>query len=509
MERARLPSSGASALIVVPPLVKYATGPLLGPAVLAGAAQRAGHRADVVDLNARWIEGDLRSAHAWSRSEFIGDHDRDDALLRPMQERFSGRTRRHVARDAAVSADTILSLRADHEFVERAARRIAEAEGPSIAAQLARVQRPDLIAVSVLYSGQVLWALAATFVARERWPGVPVVWGGAHVTALADEIACDARYGFAADAFVAGYAEQTFVDLLDAIASASPWPRQCFRAGDGRYERAIGDDGGVVPTFLDLRVPKGARLTLPAQLSRGCAYGRCAYCTYPATEGAYRELHSASAEGVIADAIRRGARVSFKDSLLTSKLLLRAGELARGRVLWSGCTKLNPALDATMLRTLASQGCRTLEVGLETLLEDAQMLIEKRQSKSLFVRTLDAAADAGIALVVNYMTGFPGVSVAEEAQCFELVRDLIVSRHGRLVAKIEHNRFELERRAPFASALPAGVTITGSHPWSSLLDWSYTPSRRALKVMPWAGRTSPIASKRSSALAGSHRFCTR
>lgn len=226
------------------------------------------------------------------------------------------------------------------------------------------------------------------------------------------------------------------------------------------------------------------RLTLPAQLSRGCAYGRCAYCTYPATEGAYRDLSSASAEGVVAEAIRRGAHVSFKDSPLTSPLLRRAGDLVRGRVSWSGCTKLNPTLDVATLRTFARQGCRTLEIGLEPLLEDAQMLIEKRQSKSLFVRTLDATADAGIALVVNYMTGFPGIDAEEERQCFEVVHDLLARRHGRLDAKVEHNRFELERRAPFAEALPEGVTVTGRHPWSSLLDWSDAPARRSLRVLP-------------------------
>lgn len=483
MVRIRPSSSGASALLVVPPLLKYATGPLLGPAMLAGAAERAGHSVEIVDLNARWIEHDLRGARPWSRSPFIGDHDRDDALMRPMQERFNTRTRRCASRDATVSADALLALRADHDAVERAARQIAKAEGPWISAQLAKAPRPDLFAVSVLYAGQVLWALAATFVARERWPGVPVVWGGAHVTALAREIASDARYAVAADAFVAGYAESTFVELLDAIAAKGPWPVACFRAGGGCFERAQSDDGRVVPAFRDLRLPRGARLTLPAQLSRGCAYGRCAYCTYPATEGAFRELDCASAEGVIAEAIRRGAHVSFKDSLLTSPLLRRAGELVRGRVSWSGCTKLNPALDATMLRTLARQGCRTLEIGLETLVEDAQMLIDKRQSKSLFVRTIDAAAHAGIALVVNYMTGFPGVDVEVEGNCFEVVQDLLAHRHGRLVAKIEHNRFELERRAPFAAELPEGVTVTGSHPWSSLLDWSYAPSRRSLRVL--------------------------
>ena len=46
-----------------------------------------------------------------------------------------------------------------------------------------------------------------------------------------------------------------------------------------------------------------------------------------------------------------------------------------------------------------------------------------------------------------------------------------------LVAKIEHNRFELERGAPLTKSLPAGVEVTQRWPWSSVLEWRYTAPR--------------------------------
>lgn len=467
-----------SALLIVPPFLKHATGPLLGPSMLAGAAARAGHDVEVIDLNARWIAGGPFGDTPWTPPPFVGDHDRDEGFLRLVQEDFRVRTLQHVSGGGgrAVSLEAILALRAGHEPVACAARHVAANERAWIDAQLGSAARPDLFCVSVMYAGQVLWALAVTLAARERWPGVPVVWGGAHVTALAEEIARDARYGIAADAFVAGYAEGTFVDLLDAIAAREPWPSACIRAGDRHWERARPDNGSVVPTFHDVRLPRGARLTLPTQLSRGCAYGRCAFCTYPATEGPYRDLAVTSAQGVIDEAIRRGAYVSFKDSLLTPPLLRQAGHLVDGRTAWSGCTKLSPALDAAMLKELASQGCRTLEIGLETLLDDAQVLVDKRQSRVLFLRTLEAADVADVSLVINYMTGFPGVDRVEEERCLGAVTQAVAARPS-LVAKIEHNRFELERGAPLAKSLPGGVEVTQRWPWSSVLEWSYTAPR--------------------------------
>ena len=43
------------ALILIPPFLKYVAGPLLGPAMLAGAGRGAGHDVQVCDLNALYL----------------------------------------------------------------------------------------------------------------------------------------------------------------------------------------------------------------------------------------------------------------------------------------------------------------------------------------------------------------------------------------------------------------------------------------------------------------------
>lgn len=472
----------AFALLIVPPFLKHATGPLLGPAMLAGAATQAGHEAQVVDLNARWIT-QLLAATPWAPTPFVGDHDRDERLLRVCQARFR-ETLRAIARRVLVSGDDLLALRVDHAVVARAAGEFAAAHGSWVAHELPGGPAPNVVGVSVLYAGQVLWALSVTAVVRSMWPGVPVVWGGAHVTALAEEIARDVRYADAADGFIAGYAEQTFVDLLDALDAGTSWPRECFRAGSGLAPRAR-DDGRVVPRFEDAPRPHGATLTLPAQRSRGCVYGKCQFCTYPTIEGRFRALDGEPAAAVVAEAVRRGARVSFKDSLLTVPLLNELAEMIHGRVRWSACTKLSRALDAMTLRALAAGGCATLEIGLETLAEDAQLLIRKRQPPRLLLDTLDAMEATGIGVIINYMTGFPGVDPGAEQHGLAVLEEEIAARPG-LVVKVEHNRFELERLAPLAHTPPRGLRVSGSWPWSSVLAWTWTSAvaPRRLDVVP-------------------------
>jgi radical SAM superfamily enzyme YgiQ (UPF0313 family) len=326
--------------------------------------------------------------------------------------------------------------------------------------------------------------MAASILAKRIWPGVPVVWGGAHVTALRNEIVHDPGYGRWIDGFVFGNAERTFGFLLEALATRGPWPSGVVPAGCGEV-RTAQEDSELIPIFSDLDAYGVPRLTLPAQTSRGCGYGLCAFCTYPAIEGAHRSIDLRWVDPLIREAKHRNAAVAFKDSLLFVRRLEELGTMIDGAVEWSGCTKLSAGL-LGRLRTFAGQGLDTLEVGLETLTPDGQRLIEKQQSLDLFLRTLDAAEAAGVALVVNYITGLPHSDPAEEETWLRRVRSELSGRPA-LRSKLEHNRFQLERLSPLASSPEqAGIRITGAWPWASVLDWEPVqrpPRTRSLRVL--------------------------
>jgi len=477
----------ARALIVVPPLLKYSAGPLLGPALLVAAACAAGHDADTLDLSIRWIRDHLPSDVTMPGSIIVGDHDKPGSLLSEIQrEKFTPILRTYLEDfDVLAGVDPHLSMTCSHDAVDDAVEKMVDSPiGNWIRKQLENVTPPDVFGVSVLFSGQVLMGLVASAIAKKLWPTAHVVWGGAHVTALQDRLAADIRYGRWVDSFVFGYAERTFVDLLDALVQGTPWPKECARPGSKMVCRAV-DDTSHAPVFQDLDRYGLPRLTLPAQASRGCSYGRCEFCTYPTIEGAYRPLEQSVVEPVVAEAAMRGANVAFKDSLIVAKRLIALANQLAGRVRWSGCTKLNPALDAKTLRHLVEGGCDTLEIGLETIDPEQQRLIEKKQSKDLFLRTLDAAGSAGMGLVVNYMTGFPGQNRNDAARELEWVREELARRAG-LRAIVEHNDFQLERLSPMARSPEAhGIAVTGQWPWASVLGWRLASSR-AMRL-PLAG----------------------
>jgi radical SAM superfamily enzyme YgiQ (UPF0313 family) len=226
------------------------------------------------------------------------------------------------------------------------------------------------------------------------------------------------------------------------------------------------------------------RLTIPTQYTRGCSYGKCRFCTYPSIEGSWRVLPIEPVRAVIDEAIRRGAAISFKDSLLDLEHLDLAAELIEGRAPWSACTKLTSKLDPDRLERLAAGGLATLEIGLETLDADAQAGIWKKQPERAFLQLLDGAEAARVAVIVNYMTGLPNADYLSEKRCKERVEDELAKRPS-LVSKIEHNVFQLERRSPMGLEPERyGIRAKRRLPWSSVVEWDLCP-----RIIPF-GRVS-------------------
>ncbi len=460
----------ARCILVVPPFLKSVNGPLLGPAMLAGAAERAGHDVGVIDLNSTWI-AERVDLTGFEPGPFVGDHDRPRGALQRLQHEVSALLQSALP-DAAfvIGEDPALTVTYSHGEVREAAEALVSmtAVGGWTASKLGRTTAPAVVGISVLYSGQVLWALAVSLVVRRLWPSSLIVWGGPHVTALRDEIAADRRYRWAADRFVFGHAERTFVDILEAADGRQDLPLQAVEAGAGRPLTAL-DDPDVVPV-LTTPLTTWPRPTVPAQGSRGCAYGRCTFCTYPAIEGRVRLVGTEHLLGVIEAAGKHGAVLSLKDSLVVPKRMVEIGRMVDGKARWSACTKLHPAFDGAFVQALASMGCATVEFGLETLTPGGQLLFDKHQTPALFQRATQALAGAGIAVVVNYMTGLPGGDPAEEAAWLAWVKGNIADLGDR--AKVEHNRFQLERLSPMVRDPAAfGIRVLKAWPWSSVMAW--------------------------------------
>lgn len=465
------------ALIVVPPLVKYSNGPLLGPAMLAAAARARDHAAHVLDLNARFLSPKLAKADPCVG--VVGDHNKPTAALREIEHQFVtllGSLLPSAGTASSRVGDPVLGACFPARDLVGAAERLVGLEfGHWLRRQMEPCPEPDVIAVSILFGGQIVPALAVSILARQLWPRASILWGGPHATAIQASLSTDTELAaLPVDAFAVGYAESSFADALDAVGRGQALPAAMNRLGCRELSRAE-DDADLEPVFEDLAIYGPGRITLPAQTSRGCAYGRCRFCTYPEVEGSFRRLGLSIALLTVERAERLGADVSFKDSLLPPEDLADIADEIRGRIEWSACTKLHARI-VELAPMLAAGGCRTLEFGVETLVPGTQDLIAKRQSEALLRRTLEACSNAKIFAVLNYMTGLPYED--ECAAADGLARTSALAREHSPYARVEHNVFQLERLAP----LVRDVRVTQSWPLASLLDWQPLVAPRRLHL---------------------------
>lgn len=487
----RAPRERHDVLIVVPPFSPNDTNPPLGPALLRRSLCAAGVDAEFLDLNIRLINAFPPSATG-RRPALVGDHDKDRERVTRAKAWFrevSPLQDEHAVH-VPVGVDPVLGMCFGFGAVRRAVIVAADHGHPWREFLEEHVfdvhEPPQVLGVSLMGPGSVFVGLVLARLARELWRDTLVVAGGSHVTALTSAIAADSRYGESIDAFLPGHSEQLLVDLAtrcrgrrDVLSIPG-----VLRAGE-RWREAVdvdvADAGFSITTGLrreDLLEFDRHRVTIPMQLSRGCVFGRCTFCTYavveptPVTSYQLRELGTVLAREVSATHVRR---FSFKDSFLTVPLMHRIIEALRDEGLsveWSAATMAGTALLRDgLLSDLAGAGCRTLEVGIESIWPASQRTTQKRLVRSDVERVLVGTAEHGMHAIVNLIYGFPGETLSHAKHQHTWLLRLRDENQGRIVGS--EGILEINRGAPMARRPERfGIRVGGIAPWAFSHEWN-------------------------------------
>ena len=476
-------------VVIVPPLVSYLAGPPAGPAMLRAAARTVGGDVRVVDLNAQYLRCHVGGDEPESVAGLSGDHAKPVGHFALARRRWRELHMYHLGMPAggyAAGDDPVTALCYTHEQVEAGARSLARSSQAHIWSSLLAGTRPAFVGVSLSWSAQVVAALALARIVRDLWPGVPVLFGGPHVTVLADKIARDARYGALVDGFVAGRAEATFAEM---VRRAPLEADGVFTAGCGRVGLAHSMD--LVPCFSDLELYGVPRLILPAQTSVGCAHGRCEYCSYVRADGAYRPCDLDLLEPVIKLARRHHADLALRDAYLVPGRGDAVADMLSGRVTAAACTRVDRRLDRPRLKRWVRGGIRTVELGVETVDRRRLKDLNKRQEPAAVEAILQAAAGLDLNLVLNAMFGWPGQTEAQAgAELAWLVEDL-PRRYPDTRFSVEKNLFQLCRGAPMAHHPErSGMSDVIRWPWASVMGWS-APGWRADNGKRYRGHHVP------------------
>lgn len=298
--------------------------------------------------------------------------------------------------------------------------------------------QPEFIGISILFSNLAPQAQNIASISKRLFPKVPVIIGGNHVSAKAEEMM---RANPAIDLAMAKECDFTFAELIERLKSGRDHrdiPGVIYREGDSILRNRI---PATVKRMDDLPFPARHLMNMEkyfkigkfhnpfskhprvanVMCSRGCPEN-CSFCTTPEMWG--QTIRWRSPKNV-ADEIQSiiedygVGEIQFEDDTLTlnRKNLLELCDLIEPfRIKWNTVNgiKVNyhskdPSVQDHMFQRMADAGCYqvclAIESGNQDLLDN---LVQKNLDLAVVPQTIESAKKAGIQVHSFFMVGFPG-----------------------------------------------------------------------------------------------------
>lgn len=293
----------------------------------------------------------------------------------------------------------------------------------------------DVLAVSCMFSQD--WPNVRDLLrrVRERFPGVPVVGGGEHVTALPEYCIGEGVI----DHCVLGEGERSFVDLLDALdagRSISEVAGLVTRDGDAIVRtpapRRVIEVDDMAPPLWDafplenylagghsFGVNRGR--TMPVLASRGCPY-QCTFCSSPEMwTTRYITRDPAAVLEEMRGYIDRYGAQNFDFYDLTA-IIKRDWILDFCRQIvdsgldftWQLPTGTRvEAIDEEVVKMLARTGCRNVTYAPESGSPEELKRIKKKVQLDRMMSSMRSCVRHGVNVKTNIVLGFPGATRAD------------------------------------------------------------------------------------------------
>jgi anaerobic magnesium-protoporphyrin IX monomethyl ester cyclase len=297
---------------------------------------------------------------------------------------------------------------------------------------------PQVVGISISSEMQVIPGFTLAHMIRQARKDIHLVLGGAYFSNFKEPIRKNHRVFSLFDSVIIDEGETALVELLACLekgASFSKIPNLIYRDGS----QIVGNDIYHMENLNELPTPSFEGLplnlyflpqpVLPVYSSRGCYWGRCAFCNYDSNMNKiYRQRN---VENVIDDMKKLISKYGcntfvFTDASLSPDLLANIAEgiIQIGlQVNWFGHTRFEKQINRGLCEKLITSGCRILGFGLESSCERILGLMNKGTNRALIKEVLLASSQAGIANGVSSFVGFPTETADEARETLKFILD--------------------------------------------------------------------------------------
>lgn len=300
--------------------------------------------------------------------------------------------------------------------------------------------KPLLVGITAMTGHQIYHGLEASRIVHEQAPGVPVVWGGMHVTMLSEE---SMRHPLV-DMVLKGEGEWSMRDLVRTLADKKPLDQvsRLYWKENGRIHKSPVD----ITVDLDQTKPypfelldienyvkpgeylfPGIKRVLPFMGSRGCPF-QCTFCSEPALTKAYRVMKPELIYERTSDMVRRFKldMVLFYDEefFVNAKWAAKIAQLINNEFKWWTQTRANDLLRMD-LKMLERSGLYVTTPGLESGSDRVLGFIKKNETVAEYREVNRRLAQTGIIAMYNFMMGFPTETKEELYETIDLAMEIL------------------------------------------------------------------------------------
>ncbi len=324
--------------------------------------------------------------------------------------------------------------------------------------------RPDICAISIFFDAQMLFGLAIAQIIKHL-TGSFVCLGGARfgtnpdparlfkkgITIKAKGKIKRIREVSWVDAIIPGEGELPLYYLLKAAKSNKMHkiPGVIIQKNPGHFitdfPPSLNMNELPCPDFSD--VPLGQYMVpspvLPFMTSRGCAWGKCTFCTHHKIYKRYRQMNTDRAIEQIKE-LRDSYKVTyvniFDEMIPPARFRRLSNAILQEKIdiTFSAYAKPTKAFDKKLLNKIQKAGGRVMLWGIESGSQEILQLMKKGTKVEEMEQVLKNSSEAGIRNLVFIMFGFPG----EAKDDFQMTIDFL-QRNQKHIHAISKGLFML------------------------------------------------------------------
>jgi hypothetical protein len=293
---------------------------------------------------------------------------------------------------------------------------------------------PDVLGISIVAPNQVVPGFAIAAEARRAWPRIHIIFGGAWVTHLREQIPKIHWFQEQRFHFVPFQGESVLEQIMKIHKSDEDIRQICRNALDSKTPRyRLPLDSLPTPDFSDLELDAYAEPHhLPLMASRGCYWSRCKFCSYPLLEPKYEIRSTERLRGDLVHYVKRynASHIPFADPSMSVPVAKRVAKNVKTENLnltWGAFARLESQFTRKIFEDLARHGCVVIHWGLETGSDRIQRELGKGIELDTVRNVLSDAAEAGIHNRVLMMYGFPQETEEDLYASIDLIETLLPS----------------------------------------------------------------------------------